>query len=113
MLGSNLQNMLSINVPFLFENRVGRFMLVSPAKIRLAFCLSINSRTGVNSSINSLRMSLPGFGGLYKGKAHKNCIIGKILCLRHIIGTTFITRMTLYVYIVEGFKTSQNIYTFI
>ena len=47
------------------------------------------------------------------GKAHKNCIIGKILCLRHIIGTTFITRMTLYVYIVEGFKTSQNIYTFI
>ena len=95
MLGSNLQNMLSINVPFLFENRVGkvicghrlcainrskksqyiifscifsRFMLVSPAKIRLAFCLSINSRTGVNSSINSLRMSLPGFGGLYKLK---------------------------------------------
>ena len=49
----------------------------------------------------------------YMGKAHKNCIIGKILCLRHIIGTTFITRMTLYVYIVEGFKTSQNIYTFI
>ena len=44
------------------------------------------------------------------GKAHKNCIIGKILCLRHIIGTTFITRMTLYVYIVEGIKTSQNIY---
>ena len=50
---------------------------------------------------------------IYMGKAHKNCIIGKILCLRHIIGTTFITRMTLYVYIVEGFKTSQNIYTFI
>ena len=49
----------------------------------------------------------------HMGKAHKNCIIGKILCLRHIIGTTFITRMTLYVYIVEGFKTSQNIYTFI
>ena len=24
MLGSNLQNMLSINVPFLFENRVGK-----------------------------------------------------------------------------------------
>ena len=47
------------------------------------------------------------------GKAHKNCIIGKILCLRHIIGTTFIARMTLYVYIVEGIKTSQNIYTFI
>ena len=49
----------------------------------------------------------------YMGKAHKNYIIGKILCLRHIIGTTFITRMTLYVYIVEGIKTSQNIYTFI
>ena len=83
--------MLSIKVPFLFENRVGkvicghrlcainrskksqyiifscifsRFMLVSPAKIRLAFCLSRNSRTGVNSSINSLS----GFGGLYKFK---------------------------------------------
>ena len=93
--GSNLQNMLSIKVPFLFENRVGnvicghrlcainrskksqyiifscifsRFMLVSPAKIMLAFCLSIHSRTGVNSSITSLRMSLPGFGGLYKLK---------------------------------------------
>ena len=87
--------MLSIKVPFLFENRVGnvicghrlcaintskksqyiifscifsRFMLVSPAKIMLAFCLSIHSRTGVNSSITSLRMSLPGFGGLYKLK---------------------------------------------
>ena len=84
--------MLSIKVPFLLENRVGkvicehrlcainrskksqyiicscifsRFMLVSPAKIRLAFCISINSRTGVNSSINSLRMSLPGSGGLH------------------------------------------------
>ena len=92
-VGSNLQNMLSIKVPFLFENRVGnvicghrlcainsskksqyiifscicsRFMLVSPAKIMLAFCLPIHSRTGVNSSITSLRMSLPGFGGLYK-----------------------------------------------
>ena len=87
--------MLSIKVPFLFENRVGnvicghrlcaintskksqyiifscifsRFMLVSPAKIMLAFCLSIHSRTGVNSPITSLRMSLPGFGGLYKLK---------------------------------------------
>ena len=87
--------MLSIKVPFLFENRVGnvicghilcainrskksqyiifscifsRFMLVPPAKIMLAFCLSIHSRTGVNSSITSLRMSLPGFGGLYKLK---------------------------------------------
>ena len=43
-------------------------MLVSPAKIKLAFCLSINSRKGVNLSIHSLRMSLPGFGGLYKFK---------------------------------------------
>ena len=85
--------MLSIKVPFLFKNRVGNvicghrlcainrskksqyiilscifsgFMLVPPAKIMLAFCLSIHSRTGVNSSITSLRMSLPGFGGLYK-----------------------------------------------
>ena len=41
-------------------------MLVSPAKIMLAFCLSIHSSTGVNSSITSLRMSLPCFGGLYK-----------------------------------------------
>ena len=84
--------MLSIKVPFLFENRVGnvicghrlctinrskksqyiifscifsRFMLVSTAKIMLAFCLSIHSRTGVNSSITSLRMSLPGFGGRF------------------------------------------------
>ena len=87
--------MLSIKVPFLFENRVGnvicghrlcainssnksqyiicscifsRFMLVSPAKVMLAFCISIHSRTGVNSAITSLRMSLPGFGGLYKFK---------------------------------------------
>ena len=43
-------------------------MLVSPAKKILAFCLSIHSRTGVNSSITSLRMLLPGFGGLYKFK---------------------------------------------
>ena len=43
-------------------------MLVSPAKTILAFCLSIHSRTGVNSSITSLRMLLPGFGGLYKFK---------------------------------------------
>ena len=102
MLGSNLQNMLSINVPFLFENRVGkvicghrlcannrskksqyilfscifsRFMLVSPAKIRLAFCLSINSRTGDNSSINSLRMSLPGFGVYINYKFQWNFVV--------------------------------------
>ena len=87
--------MLSIKVPFLFENRVSniicghilcainrskksqdiifscifsRFMLVSSAKMMLAFCLSIHSRTGVNSSITSLRISLPGFGGIYKFK---------------------------------------------
>ena len=67
----------------------------------------------IERSIYTHRQTNMDLCRLYMGKAHKNCIIGKILCLRHIIGTTFITRMTLYVYIVEGFKTSQNIYTFI
>ena len=68
-------------------------------------------RIFVRFSINMIACLIPKLKDM--GKAHKKCIIGKILCLRHIIGTTFITRMTLYVYIVEGFKTSQNIYTFI
>ena len=52
--------------------------------------------------------------GLYMGKAHKNCIIGKILCLRHIIGTTFITRMTLYVNNCRGHQDeSEYIYFYI
>ena len=45
------------------------------------------------------------------GKVHKNCTIGKILSLRHITGKAFITRMKLYVYIVEATKTRQNIYS--
>ena len=67
----------------------------------------------LKTSVPETKISVEITNIVYMGKAHKNCIIGKILCLRHIIGTTFITRMTLYVYIVEGFKTSQNIYTFI
>ena len=35
------------------------------------------------------------------GKARKNCTIGKIFCLHHITGMAFITRLTLYVCIVE------------
>ena len=45
----------------------------------------------------------------YMGKAHKNCTIDEIFCLRHITGTVFIARVTLYVCIVEAIKTSQNI----
>ena len=41
----------------------------------------------------------------YMGKAHKNCTIGKLFCLHHITGTAFITRLKLYVYIVEDTDT--------
>ena len=46
----------------------------------------------------------------YMGKAHKNCTIGTLFCLHHIRGTAFITRLNLYVYIVEDTETFQNIY---
>ena len=49
---------------------------------------------------------------MYKGKANKNCIIGKIFCLHHITGTAFIIRLKLYVYIVENSETFQKIYSF-
>ena len=50
--------------------------------------------------------------GLYKGKAHKNCIIGQKFCLHHITGTAFIIRLKLNVYIVENSDTFQKIYSF-
>ena len=82
-------------------------MLVSPAKIRLAFCLSINSRTGVNSSINSLRMSLPGFGGLYKLKITvefcsppSDTFMATLpICIRIYIYYKFTVKFVMYIYI--------------
>ena len=50
---------------------------------------------------------------VYMDKAHTKCTIGKIVCPHHITGTSFITRLKLYVYNVEDTETFQNIYSFI
>ena len=49
---------------------------------------------------------------MYKGKAHKNCIIGQKFCLHHITGTAFIIRLKVYAYIVDNSDTFQKIYSF-
>ena len=48
------------------------------------------------------------FTTMYMSKSHTNCTIGNILCLHHITGTAFITRLKLYVYVAEDTDTFQN-----